>query len=389
MFLSEAYYVVLKLTEQCNLRCSYCYVPDKDQATELMNMDIFKTFCEKLAAESRYDWIRLLYHGGEPLLWGKENFIESAGIVDWLEKKHHKKLYKVIQSNGTLIDEEWVELFKKYDFHIGVSLDGPPSIHNLVRQRAEDTVRGIRLMQSAGQRVGILTVVGRHNIDRINEVMDYFVNELGITSIKIHDVQALSYNNSDNLAINVDEFLDMLVKVYQQYTLKGIANEANTYNDIKKYLDFKRKGIVSQSICHSPWCQAGSSIIGLKLDGTLLPCGRWYGVPDVELGNIRDSDSHLVLKRMEFVKRYLLLKDETWEKCKNCQKAPICRFNCTAWQYMTTGSNGVEEMSCKRAQRFWELFEQDQAKLNQLFDSKKVRNRIINNKAIGQNKEDC
>lgn len=132
---------VVKIAGRCNLNCSYCYMYNlADQSygiqPKLMDDVIFFTLIDKIAAYTQLhslESIGIVLHGGEPLLLPKKRFdrfvkyarerIESQGCAVTLG----------IQTNGTLIDDEWISLFAENDVLVGISVDGPELYHDIFR----------------------------------------------------------------------------------------------------------------------------------------------------------------------------------------------------------------------------------------------------------------
>jgi len=78
------------------------------------------------------DYVEFIWHGGEPLLMGIQ-FYEKVVELQKRYKREGQTIENDLQTNGTLISQEWVDFFKANDFHVGVSLDGPPEVHNANR----------------------------------------------------------------------------------------------------------------------------------------------------------------------------------------------------------------------------------------------------------------
>src|SRR3989338_922716 len=188
--------VILKIASRCNLKCDYCYMFEHADKTYLHKPPIMKekvffaTIDELVQSALKYDWkeLKLLFHGGEPLLAGKKYFSE---VLDYAKEKliFLEKLSFSLQTNGVLIDPEWIELFLKYNIHFGISLDGPAKTndrHRLdhkKRSTYEATVQGIKLAQAAcmkdGLRFGsLLAVIDPKSSGR--EVFEHFVDELDV-----------------------------------------------------------------------------------------------------------------------------------------------------------------------------------------------------------------
>ncbi len=163
---------ILKVASRCNLNCSYCYVYNMADSTwmkrpALMSNDVFELALERIRQQCRntgQDSFRIAFHGGEPCLVGPDLFdawcsrarAVLGGIV---------KLSLVIQTNGTLLDRRWIELFRKHQVSVGISMDGPREIHDAVRvdhrQRGsyDQVERGLKLLQDAHLPHGVGCVI--------------------------------------------------------------------------------------------------------------------------------------------------------------------------------------------------------------------------------------
>jgi uncharacterized protein len=157
--------VVVKLNRACNLRCEYCYyINDRTPGLGLrMDWVMLLKFLDKYAAYCCQQRRRgtVVLHGGEPLLMGKA-YIRQALAHHGFAEGH---LRASMQTNGVLLDREWAELLSAHKVSTGVSLDGPPSVHDARRitpggKGSYDlVVRGIRCLQGAGVDFMVLCVV--------------------------------------------------------------------------------------------------------------------------------------------------------------------------------------------------------------------------------------
>ncbi|MWP48431.1 MULTISPECIES: radical SAM protein [unclassified Gilliamella] len=132
--------VILKITECCNIACRYCYFfrggnIDFDERPNVIKKDTIHalaSFLKEAILANEIKLLRLDFHGGEPLMMGKKRFVEMVELFD-TELSQLVDLEYVLQSNGTLIDDEWVEIFSKYNVAASVSLDGDQAIHDANR----------------------------------------------------------------------------------------------------------------------------------------------------------------------------------------------------------------------------------------------------------------
>lgn len=162
----------LKVASRCNLDCSYCYVYNHADTTwrtrpPLMSDEIFVTTIGRIrehCLSSGQEAVEITFHGGEPCLVGARRFgrwCEEARrrLSDIIDVKF------CIQTNGTLITDEWIDALRRNDVIVGVSLDGPASINDVHRvdKRGRGSharvERGIAALMDAGIDVGVLAVI--------------------------------------------------------------------------------------------------------------------------------------------------------------------------------------------------------------------------------------
>ena len=184
---------ILKMTTACNLNCVYC--SEGDNPAETMPAEIFYKLVDDLPAlleRVHDDRAEFLFHGGEPMLYGRENL---QNLIDYARK--NLPAYKVkflMQTNGTLIDDAWIEFFAANEIGVGVSLDGYPELHDKNRRTktgeptAEKILANLEKMRGAGLSVGTLMVLNAaENVDA-----DKLFNFISANSLhpKIHPVVA-------------------------------------------------------------------------------------------------------------------------------------------------------------------------------------------------------
>jgi uncharacterized protein len=169
---------------RCNLNCSYCYYTGKSDLYEespvlLMDDDLLEQYIVQHIRASGNDEVMFSWHGGEPLLAGIDFYKKAIN----LQRKYLPpgcRLINGIQTNGTLLDEEWCEFLARENFLTGISIDGPAHLHNSFRMdhRGEETfekvIRGYKLLQQYGITSEILCVVHAQNVNHPLEVYNFF-----------------------------------------------------------------------------------------------------------------------------------------------------------------------------------------------------------------------
>jgi len=198
---------VLKVAERCNLNCSYCYMYNKGDTSYLerpkfLSIETATVALERIAAYARrhsLPQITVVLYGGEPLLIGREWVQQFLEERDRVETPPEVTLNVAVQTNGTLLDAEWVALFNQHKVTIGVSCDGPEQVNDLLRvdfdgRSSYAKVRSALelLCKTSGTRWGVLTVVNPET--QGSEVLKHFV-QLGVRSVDFiwpdfnHDVR--------------------------------------------------------------------------------------------------------------------------------------------------------------------------------------------------------
>ncbi len=165
----------------CNLNCGYCYYLSKGDGggPTRMSEDLLEQYVTQHIAASPDEVIRFSWHGGEPTLLGLDYF---RLIVD-IQRRHcppRRTIANGIQTNGTLIDEEWASFLAAESFAVGLSLDGPREMHDRYRTARngkstfEETLRGYDALRRHGVSTDILCVVSSHNAGHPSEVYGFF-----------------------------------------------------------------------------------------------------------------------------------------------------------------------------------------------------------------------
>ncbi|WP_230844364.1 radical SAM protein [Gloeobacter morelensis] len=166
---------VIKVVSRCNFRCTYCYIyelADRSYISQPFVMDeqTVRLCAQRIREHQKEDAggpVRIVLHGGEPLLFGKERIEKLVAVFD--EVLGPQNYLLGVQTNGILLDSRWIDLLAKLRIAVGVSLDGPAAYHDARRvdsngfgthDRVEKAIR-LLLSSSAGRRIfsGVLAVV--------------------------------------------------------------------------------------------------------------------------------------------------------------------------------------------------------------------------------------
>jgi uncharacterized protein len=177
----------------CNLDCKYCYFLSKEMlypgSRFRMADDLLEEYIKQMIESQRVPEVSIAWQGGEPTLMGLEFFKRSME----LEKKYRKPgmtIYNTMQTNGTLLNEDWCKFFKENNFLIGLSIDGTKDLHDHYRVDKgghgtfDKVIKAARLMQQFDVDFNVLTTVNARNAERPLEIYRFFRDELKIKYIQ-------------------------------------------------------------------------------------------------------------------------------------------------------------------------------------------------------------
>ncbi|MGZ6378620.1 MAG: anaerobic sulfatase maturase [Candidatus Limnocylindrales bacterium] len=184
-----AFHLLAKPTgATCNLDCEYCFFRSKEMlypgSRFRMADELLEAYIRQLIEAHRTTWVTIAWQGGEPTLMGVEFFRRSVEYVERYRRPGMQVEY-TIQTNGTLIDDDFAAFFKEHDFLVGISVDGPPAMHDAYRHdrggapTSDRVLRGLDALQRHGVEFNTLTTLHHANADHPREVYRYLRDELG------------------------------------------------------------------------------------------------------------------------------------------------------------------------------------------------------------------
>ena len=133
----DAFHLLAKPTgAACNLDCAYCFFLDKEVfypgSKFRMRDDVLEQYIRQLIESHRTDQVNIAWQGGEPTLMGLDFYQRAMDLADKYRRPGMTFLH-TMQTNGTLLDDEWCAFFKQHNFLIGISIDGPRELHDIYR----------------------------------------------------------------------------------------------------------------------------------------------------------------------------------------------------------------------------------------------------------------
>lgn len=316
-------------SSMCNMRCKYCFYADVSDFREirsfgLMSHETAHNIIEKaLAFADRGEPVSFAFQGGEPLLAGLEYF---KNFTDFVKEKNTRgnPVYYGIQTNGTLVTDEWAEFFKANKFLVGLSLDGDEA-GNRFRVSGENGSVFHRVLQTAetfkryGVDFNILTVLTGYCAENGERIYRFFKNK-GFRYIQfIPCLRPFGDKSESELYMTEKQYGDFLVRLFKLYAddyAKGNYVSIRQFDNwVQMYLGRRPEQCGMMGHCSFQFVAEGN--------GNIYPCD-FYCTDEWLLGSINEmsfSDFVNGEKMRSFIEESM----DVPEKCRKCRFYALCR----------------------------------------------------------------
>lgn len=336
--------LILNLTENCNLRCSYCiysggYASQRSHSNKTMSKDIalmsVDYFFQRCAKE-----VYVGFYGGEPLL----EFEKLKKIVAYCRAKPASRINYSLTTNGVLLDEEKIRFFIRNGFSVTVSLDGPQHIHDRYRKtpqgigtfdRVIENLQKFKDIDPEYYRQKVLFSVVNAPPLKLQQTADFFrteslVKNNSLTTTYVDNAQNQFLKKKGGEVTEEEEWdTSCFYTEYMQQTVKceSISNYTKEFFDKQIIQFYKRPKTRLGDIFPNGCCIPGQRRLYVGVDGTLRICERADSLTDI--GHIATGiDKGKIAK---IVNDYI-------EMSQSCLQCPFCRLcsNCFA-SYIDSG----------------------------------------------------
>ena len=319
------------VSTDCNLDCTYCYFRESLEGTRArrrLDMRLLERFIPaymSYVADVRTS--SMSWQGGEPTLAGLP-FFERIVALQAACAAPGTLISNALQTNAILLDEAWGAFLKRYNWLVGVSLDGPEEIHDRLRTDRGGrgsfarVLRGIDVLRRHRVDSNILCVLGPHNVGRASELMAFFRRQrfTHIQFIPAMDFQAIQPDRPPSFLITPAQYDAFLVEAFDAWYEGGSPTISVRIFDnfLQSYL-----GIPNDMCVHADTCDAG---IVVEWDGSAYPCD-FYIHPGWKLGNVLDTPLAELASggaRRAFIGQKRPLPEE----CARCRWLRVCKSGC-------------------------------------------------------------
>ena len=373
----------------CNMRCKYCYYLDKaalyDYRQPQMDEALLENYIRANIEGNNSPVIAFAWHGGEPLLAGKEFFRKAVALQQ--RYAEGRTVENSIQTNGLLVDDEWCAIFRDNNFLVGVSIDGPESIHDAHRVDAGGNptfarvMKGIERLYRNRVEYNTLTTINIHSEGRGAEVYNFlrqisvFMQFLPVAELLCDGRVQSPENQGADIApwsVSAKGFGQFMCDIFDVWVKNDVGRRYVQLFDATLALMVG----VQPSVCSL--CETCGSGLTVEHNGDVYCCDHFV-YPEYKIGNIhtdRLADLAYCDRQFEFgvAKRALLPRE-----CRHCKFYNLCHGECPKHRFIcdNTGEYGKNYL-CDGYRMFYEHTAADMERMKQLILDGNPASEIMN-----------
>jgi uncharacterized protein len=344
--LPQYFHVLAKPTgAACNLDCKYCFFLSKEMlypGSKFRMADrLLEEYIRQMIESQEVPEVHIAWQGGEPTLMGLDFFKRTIE----LEKKYKKPgtvIYNTMQTNGTLLDEEWCQFFKENNFLIGLSIDGTKELHDFYRVDKgghgthDKVIRAAKLMQQFDVDFNVLTTVNAHNAEYPLEIYRFFRDELKTKYIQfipiVERANATGFQEGNTVterSVTAKQWGHFLITIFNEWVRRDVG---------EVYIQMFDAALASwygaaPSLCI--FAEKCGKALAMEHNGDLYCCDHFVE-PKYLLGNILENNmSDLVASEQQTT--FGNNKLDTLPKyCLNCEVRFACNGECPKNRFIET-----------------------------------------------------
>jgi len=342
----RAFHLLAKPTGPiCNLDCEYCFFLSKETLYPgdrfRMTDHVAETYIGQLLESQPDGEVIVAWQGGEPTLMGIDFFRHTVALAERLRRPGQRLLH-TIQTNGTLLTDEWAEFLAEHRFLVGLSIDGPPELHDRYRvdkkgrPSSERVLSGLTHLQDSGVDVNVLCTVNAANQAHPLDVYRYFRDVLGLRHMQFipivereNDTGFQEGDTVTNRSVDPAAWGAFLTTIFDEWVRRDVGEVFVQMFDaaLASWLELPSTMCIFRRTC--------GDALALEHNGDVYSCDHFVE-PDHLLGNI--VETHMVElvaspRQRAFGQAEL---DTLPAYCRNCEVRFACNGECPKNRFTLT-----------------------------------------------------
>jgi uncharacterized protein len=329
----------------CNLDCEYCFFLSKEALYPgdrfRMGDELLDTYIRQLLESHTTPEVTIAWQGGEPTLMGVDHFRRAIELVEQY-RRPGQTVEHTIQTNGTLLTDEWCELLAEQHFLVGISIDGPPELHDRYRvdKKGRPTydrvVRGLDLLKQHGVDWNVLCTVNAANQHAPLEVYRFFRDDLGARHIQFIPIverdNDTGFQEGDTVtdrSVDPEAWGRFMIAVFDEWVTGDVGSVFVPHFDaaLASWLGMPPSLCIFGETC--------GNAVALEHNGDLYSCDHFVE-PDHLLGNI--TQTHMVELLASPQQRAFgnAKRDTLPAYCRSCEVRFACNGECPKNRFKLT-----------------------------------------------------
>lgn len=371
---SRPFHLLAKPTgAACNLDCTYCFFLSKDalypEGSSRMSSSTLEAYIGQLIDAQPDGEVNVAWQGGEPTLMGVEFFRRALTLAE-TSKRPNQTLIHTVQTNGTLLDSDWIALFGEFGVLVGLSIDGPADMHDRFRvaKNGAPTHAAVESawfdLRKVGIDTNVLCSLSTANVDRPLDVYRYFRDDLGAEHLQFIPIveradsltleiaekgwsdrpgrRRILYQQRGDLvtsrSISGRQYGDFLVAVYDEWIRHDVGRVFVNLFDVTL-----GSHLGLHTLCvHSPTC---GDALALEHNGDVYSCDHFVE-PDHLLGNVHETPLRFLVDDPRQIAFGRHKQSSLPRMCRECDVLFACHGGCPKDRFAVTpdGDSGLNHL---------------------------------------------
>lgn len=364
---SRPLYVMAKPAgSHCNLACSYCYYLDKqrlynpDDKRHLMSDEMLELYVKNyIEAQTGAD-VCFTWHGGETLM-RPLSFYQKALE---LQRKYGKgrRILNCLQTNATLLTEEWCRFLRENNWLVGVSIDGPQEFHDEYRRSRDGkpsflkVMKGIQMLNAHGVEWNAMAVINDYNADHPEEFYDFF-KSIGCRYIQFAPIverlteaddiaSPIEKGDLADFSVSPEQWGEFLCRLFDRWVREDVGKVFIQIFDST----LANWAGVEPGVCTMAETCGHAAV--MEYDGTVYCCDHFV-FPEYRLGNLRDKSFIEMMSSQKQLAFGAYKRDSLSRQCRECRWLFACHGECPKNRIARTAEGEPINYLCEGYRRYF------------------------------------
>ena len=377
----------------CNLDCDYCYYLSKADLygghQPKMSDELLERYISQYIEAVQVPTVTFCWHGGEPLLAGIDFFEKAVALQE--KYRGTKQIENSLQTNGLLINPEWCDFFRRNNFLIGISIDGPRDIHDAYRHDRgghstfDHVMRAVEMMAVSGVEYNTLSTINNRCAGqgrRVYEFMRSISRYMQFLPVVEHTISTTSGRAAivppgtegsrvASWSITPRAFGKFMCDIFGEWVISDVGERFVQLFDIT----LAQWCGVQPSLCaFCPTCGDG---LVVEHNGDVYMCDHFV-YPEYKLGNIGEEHLRDLQRKPELFRFGIEKRNSLPSDCRRCEYLFACRGECPKHRFATTrrGERGLNTL-CEGYKHFFEYTTPYMQQMRSLLEQGREASHII------------